>query len=339
MSEKLLLQPLKIGSFTVNNRIFMPPMATFKAEEDVFTEEVIKYYDEKTAGGGIGLCILEHAYVSKEGKAHPGQISIASDDAIPHFKRLADVIHKNGSVCIAQISHAGAKSETRFTGLPVYGVTDAVLNREETAPTPLTKEDIERITKCFADAAVRAQKAGLEGVELHMAHGYLMDQFYSPLINTRTDEYGGSLENRIRFPLAVVRAIREACGPDFIISVRLGVADYPAKEAEPKEGGAMPSESVQASVAFEQAGADIIDVSGGIYGTERAGYPGTAMFTDVSAMIKKAVSCTVAVAGAISTSEQCEKILEDGDADLVGGARILLKESGWALRMLKEVGE
>ncbi len=334
MSQKLVLAPLKVGNITVPNRLVMPPMATFKAPEDRFTEDILKYYDEKTDGGAIGLCIVEHCYVSPEGKAHPSQISIADDEAIPYFRKLADILHKNGSKALVQISHAGGRSESRVTGCPVLSVGTEPLNRSGEVPTQMTEEDIHRITRCFAEAAVRVKEAGFEGVELHGAHGYMLSQFLSPLTNHRTDAYGGSLENRVRFHLEAIRAIRETVGEDFVVAIRLGVADYPKGEPDPAPGGLTAEEGVQAAVLCEQAGADLIDVSGGLYGTERGGYPGTAMFTDVSHEIKQKVSCPVAVVGRITTAEQCEKILKDGDADLVGAAMALLKDSDWAKKVI-----
>ncbi len=337
MSQKLLLEPIRIGSVIVPNRIVMPPMATFKAPEDRFTEDILQYYNEKTDGGAIGLAIVEHCYVSPEGKAHPSQISIADDAAIPYFRKLAEILHQNGSKALVQISHAGGRSESKFTGCPVLSVGTEPLNRSGEIPQAMTEADIHRITKCFADAAVRVQKAGFEGIELHAAHGYMLSQFLSPLTNHRTDAYGGSLENRIRFHLEVIRAVREAVGPDFIVAIRLGAADYPKGEPQPAEGGVTEEDGIAAAVACEKAGADLIDVSGGLFGTERGGYPGLAMFTDISAAIKKQVSCPVAVVGRITTSAQCEQILEQGDADLVGAAMALLKDSNWAKQMIAEV--
>ena len=336
---KLLLSPLKIGSITVHNRLVMPPMATFKSTDDRFTEQVLDYYKEKTDGAAIGLAIVEHCFVSPEGKAHPGQISISEDGAIPGLKRLADIFHANGSKALVQISHAGAQASAAVTGLPVLGASSDVMNRQGDVPQEMTLDDIHRITACFASAALRAKEAGFEGIELHGAHGYMLSQFLSPLRNHRTDEYGGPVENRVRFHCDCIKAIREATGPDFVIAVRLGAADYPRGECEPAEGGLTEEDGVRAAVLLEQAGADLIDVSGGLFGTERAGYPGLAMFTDISAKIKKAVSIPVAVVGRITTSDQCEAILENGDADMVGAAAALLKDSDWAKKMVKEIEE
>ena len=336
MSDSILLSPLQIGSITVNNRLVMPPMATFKGEDDRFTEEVLQYYKEKTDGGAIGLAIVEHCYVSPEGKAHPGQISISEDGAIPGLKTLADIFHKNGSKALVQISHAGAKSSPKFTGFPVKGAGDIVLNRDGDVPEPFTKEELETLAERFAAAARRAQKAGFEGIELHSAHGYLLSQFLSPLANNRTDEYGGTIENRARLHTEIIKAIREACGKDFVIAVRLGAADYVKDGPDPAEGGLTPEEGVRAAVLCEEAGADLIDVSGGLYGTERKDYPGTAMFTDISHKIREAVTIPVAVVGRITTASQCNAILNDGDADLVGAAAALLKDSDWAKNTIRE---
>lgn len=336
MSNSILTTPLKIRSVTVHNRLVMPPMATFKSTNELFTEEVLKYYDEKTSGNAIGLAIVEHCYVSKEGKAHPGQVSIADDSVIENFRLLSDILHKNGSKALVQISHAGGKSSTSVTGLPVLGAGNDVINREGDVPVEMSEEDIHRITKCFADAAVRAEKAGFDGVELHAAHGYMLSQFYSPITNHRTDAYGGSLENRTRFHVEILKAVREAVGPDFILAIRFGAADYGRNENGVPEGGALPEDAPEAALLFEEAGADLIDVSGGLYGTERKNYPGTAMFTDVSHEIKKAVRIPVSVVGRITTFDQCETILENGDADLVGAAAALLRDSDWAKKILQE---
>ena len=187
-----LLEPIMIKKMHLNNRLVMPPMATAKAMPDGHVSpEILAYYREKSAGGYIGLVIIEHAYISPEGRASERQLSVAEDSAIPGLIELAGVIHGQGSKAVMQINHAGsATSEDTIGKVPVAPsvIRNPVKN---TVPRELTREEIGEIVRGFAAAAGRVREAGFDGVEVHSIYCYLLNQFFSPLTNKRQDEYGG----------------------------------------------------------------------------------------------------------------------------------------------------
>ena len=196
-----LLKPLETENIDLHNRLIMPPMATSKAEKDgKITQEILNYYDEKSRGGYVSLFIIEHSFITQAGKADPGQLSVASDDMIEGLKELADVIHKNGSKAILQINHAGSAADSEVTGLETVSSSDVVHPRLGNISRELTQEEIKEIVDQFKQAAIRAKKAGFDGVEIHSAHGYLLNQFFSPITNKRTDEYGGDTLSRMMSP-------------------------------------------------------------------------------------------------------------------------------------------
>jgi len=168
------------------------------------------------------------------------------------------------------------------------------------------------------------KQAGFDGVELHSAHGYLLNQFLSPLTNRRTDRYGGSLENRLRLHIEVIEAVRDAVGPDFLLLLRLGAQDY-------LEGGTVLADSIEASRHFEAAGVDMLDITGGLSGYVRPGSDEPGYFSELSAPIRSAVSIPVILTGGVTEAGQVEDLLARGDADLIGIGRALLRDSGWAV--------
>ncbi len=213
---KLLSEPLSAGNLKLSNRLVMPPMATAKSEDDgKASRKIIEYYDEKSKGGHIGLVIIEHSYISKEGKASSNQLSIADDSVIENLKKLSDVIHKNGSKAIMQINHAGSATSDKITGLSPVGPSAVSHPRNpNVVPKELAIEGINGIISSFASAAKRVKEAGFDGVEIHSAHGYLLNQFFSPISNKRSDEYGGNVLNRIKIHLQVIDAVKKAVGED-----------------------------------------------------------------------------------------------------------------------------
>lgn len=321
-----LFEPLKVGSVVLPNRLVMPPMATEKAaEDDCVTEELCNYYEERAKYSKIGLIITEHSYVHKQGKASPGQLSIASDLCIPGFQKLTECVHEQGVKIIVQISHAGSAALSRITGQEVAGPS-AVLHprRQEEMPAELTVAQIHELTGCFAAAAVRAKQAGFDGVEIHSAHGYLLNQFFSPITNKRTDEYGSaSVENRIRFHCEVIRTIREAVGDDFLLAIRIGGCDY-------EDGGSTVADCVEACKAFEKNGVDLIHITGGVKGYVRPGHTEPGYFRDISVPVKQAVAVPVLLTGGITTLAEANSVFDDGCADLIGIGRAIYGNAHWA---------
>lgn len=324
-----LLQPLQAGALTLSNRLVMPPMATAKSEADgSVSQAVLDYYREKSAGGYLSLIIIEHSFISPEGKASNNQLSVAGDHFIDGLRSLADVIHRNGSKTIMQINHAGSAAKQEIIGTAPVAPSPVPHPWNGITPKELTRQEIVGIVQAFQDAARRVKAAGFDGVEIHSAHGYLLNQFFSPLTNKRTDDYGGDIHNRIRIHLQVIEAIRSSVGKDFPLFLRLGAFDY-------KEGGTTLEDSQIAAKAFEKAGVDILDISGSFVGytspeTTEQGY-----FSRLSEAVKKAVSIPVILTGGITEPQAAEQLLATGKADLIGVGRAVFKDSQWAKQAIE----
>lgn len=319
-----LLEPLNHGRVHLKNRLVMPPMATARSGSDgKVGDAIISYYDEKSHGGYISLVIIEHSYVSADGKASERQPSVAMDGDIEGLQKLAERIHQNGSKTVMQINHAGSATKKTITGSDPLGPSAVANPRTGTIPVELTKTQIRDVTGQFRDAAVRAQKAGFDGVEIHSAHGYLLNQFFSPLTNKRTDEYGGDVFGRIRIHLEVIEAIRKATGENFVILLRLGASDF-------MENGSTIEDSKTAAVEFEKAGLDLLDVSGGFCGYMVPGLSGQGFFSPLTQEIKHVVSIPVILTGGITEADAAETLLSEGKADLIGVGRAIYYDSNWA---------
>ncbi len=315
---------VKINKLHTMNRLVMPPMATKTADDGKVSPQLIKFYTDRCGSGHIGLVITEHSYVTKQGKASANQLAIDDDSCIEGMSRLTESIKKSGSLVFAQLSHAGSRTSHDITGQsPVSSCSNGKGRLFGTKIKALSAEDIHELAEIFAQAAVRAKKAGYDGVEIHSAHGYLLNQFYSPLLNHRTDEYGADcMENRLRFHLEIIGAIREKLGEDYPIAVRLGGCDY-------MEGGSTILDSVEAAKLLEQAGVDLIDLSGGVCGFSVPGRS-RCIFRDMSEEVKKAVSVPVILTGGIRTGTEAKILVEEQAADLIGIGRGLIANPNWA---------
>ena len=324
----LIKTPIKIRDLTLNNRLVMPPMATSKSEDGKVSDDLLAYYAQRAQGGYIGLIITEHCFISKAGQASENQISVSQDEDIAGLSRLAQTIKKDGSKAILQINHAGLNG---FADT-VYGPSAIVLpngKNKDKKVLAFSQDELKELVRQYAEAALRVKKAGFDGVEIHAAHGYLLNQFYTPLLNKREDEYGGSLDKRIRIIIEVVKAVREKVGPDFVVALRLVACDYGFP-------GTTIDDSIYAAKEFEKASIDLIDITGGCNGFVRKDvtYPG--YFKDASAPIKNAVSIPVILTGGISDIKDAEKLLEEGAADLIGVGRALYKDADWAKNAMAE---
>jgi NADPH2 dehydrogenase len=326
-----LLKPIVTNRLTLKNRLVMPPMATSKAEVDgKVSKAILDYYAEKSQGGYISLIIIEHSYIQKEGKANPQQLSISDDSVVTSLKDLASIIHANGSKAVMQINHAGSAANKEVTGSEVVGPSAVPNPRRGNVPKELTKRDIEEIINSFKESARRTREAGFDGVEIHSAHGYLLHQFFSPLSNKRTDEYGGDVHKRIRIHLEVIKAVRIAVGEDFPILLRLGASDF-------MEGGATIEDSKIAAIEFEKAGVDILDISGGFNGYVVPGSMTQGYFSSLTEAIKGVVSIPVILTGGITDAKAAEELLLDGKADLIGVGRAIYKDSNWARNAIESI--
>lgn len=320
----VLLKPIQAGSLLLHNRLVMPPMATGKSGADgKVSRELLDYYAGKTHGGYIGLVIVEHSYVSPEGKASQGQLSAADDGVVAGLRSLAAVIRKNGSRAVMQLNHAGSAASVDVTGLTPVGPSPIPNPRRGDRPRELTAGGIGGVVRAFAEAARRVKEAGFDGVEIHSAHGYLLNQFFSPLTNKRTDAYGGGVLGRIRIHLEVIEGVREAVGEDFPLLLRLGASDF-------TPGGTTIEDSVTAAKEFAKAGVCILDISGGFSGYTVPGLTGQGFFAPLTRAIKAAVPIPVILTGGITEAQAAERLLREEQADLIGVGRAILQDSGWA---------
>jgi NADPH2 dehydrogenase len=326
-----LLKELKAGSLSLPNRLVMPPMATSKAESDgKVSQAILDYYKEKSEGGYISLIIIEHSFIKLEGKASENQLSISDDSLIPRLRELAEAIQSNGSKAMMQINHAGSAAAKEIIGATPVGPSAVANPRKGNIPSELTREEILSIIQAFRDAARRVKEAGFDGVEIHSAHGYLLNQFLSPLTNKRTDEYGGDINNRIRIHLQVIESVRSVVGESFPILLRLGASDFMA-------GGTTIEDSQIAALAFEKAGVDFLDISGGFSGYNVPGLTGQGFFAPLAEAIKKVVAIPVILTGGITQAKAAERLLSEGKADLIGVGRAILKDSKWAQKAIESL--
>jgi 2,4-dienoyl-CoA reductase-like NADH-dependent reductase (Old Yellow Enzyme family) len=311
-----LLDSLEIKGLVLRNRIVMPPMqtglATVKGE---VTERLVDYYVRRCAA--LGLLIVEHSYVSAGGRLSLKQLGIYDDELIFGLERLAGSIHSKGTPVVVQITHAGRVAVRDLIGGEPVGPSATGNVRE------LTPNEVDALADDFALAAERAVKAGFDGVELHGAHGFLLNQFFSPLVNKRGDDYGGSLEKRMRFPLLVVERVRETVKGRLLL-YRLGADDL-------DRNGTQIEDAVAFAEKLEQSGVDIIDVSGGLCGSEPKqlrsvqGY-----FVPQASAIKKAVHVPVIGVGGITEAAYADSLVRESRVDLVAVGRSLYKDPRWA---------
>jgi len=326
-----LLKPIHVGALTLNNRLVMPPMATAKADPDGrVNQSILDYYAEKSQRGYLSLIIIEHSFITLNGKASDLQLSVSDDSMVEGLRKLAEVIHNNGSKAMMQINHAGSNTTQEITGTTPLAPSAVSHPRRGSMPNELTREEIANIIKAFQDAARRTKEAGFDGVEIHSAHGYLLNQFFSPLTNKRTDDYGGNVFKRIRLHLQVIEAIRASVGEEFPILLRLGASDF-------REGGTTIEDSLVAVQEFEKAGVNILDISGGFSGYIVPGLSGQGFFAPLSEAIKKVVSIPVILTGGITEAQAAELLLAEEKADLIGVGRAVLNNSKWAEQAIRSL--
>jgi 2,4-dienoyl-CoA reductase-like NADH-dependent reductase (Old Yellow Enzyme family)/thioredoxin reductase len=322
-SFKALFTPYRIGKLELKNRIVMPPMATnFAGTDGKVNERHIAYYVRRVQGG-VGYITFEHTGIVKEGKASPGMALIDGDDKIPLFKRLVDAVHREGGKIFIQINHAGRQTSASITGAPIVGPSAIPCPVRKEMPHPLSVGEIQGLVEAFRQAARRVKEAGADGVEVHMAHGYLLCQFLSPFSNQRDDEYGGSPEKRLKMPLEVLNAVRNTVGPDFPIICRLSADEY-------VDGGLKLEDSIPIAKALEKNGADALHISACIapsgYLNHPPYYVGEGVFIYLAQGIKTAVKIPVITVGRIRTPELADQVIEEGKADLVSMGRALIAD-------------
>lgn len=327
---KILGQSIKIGKISLKNRIVMPAMGTGLANiNGEVTPAAIAYYEER-ARGGAGAIIVEIACVDPPvGKASLTQLAIDEPRYLAGLKDLSEAIQMYGTRAFIQLHHAGRQTSPMVTGGQAPVAPSPIPCRFVKAmPEELDLAGIERIKYKFITSAVLAAKAGFDGVEIHAAHGYLLSQFLSPYTNKRTDEYGGSLENRFRLVKEIVQGIK-ALASDLPISVRFNMSDF-------VPGGIEYEEGLIIAGWLEQAGADMLNVSSGIYESGQTSIE-TGSFAegwrlDMAARVKEQVSIPVMGGGVIRSPWLAARAIEEGQTDLVWVGRGMLADPGWAMK-------
>ena len=307
----------KIGTLSLKNRIILPAMCTIFADEGGFVSQKLIDYHVARAKGGCALNIVEIASVHPSSKS-PKVLGLYDDQFLPGLRKLSQSIHEAGGKACIQLWHAGRQTFSAHTGMPLVAPSSIPCPLCQEVPQELSTEKIKELVAAYGDAAKRAKDAGFDAIELHGAHGYLINQFLSPYSNTRTDAYGGSLENRMRFVLEIIACIRANVGKEFPILFRIS-AD------EKVEGGLTINETKIIAQLLEKAGIDALHVSIGVYQTVFYTIPTVdippAFNVDAAAKIKTAVHIPVIAVGRINDPILAGRIIEDGKADFVAIGR------------------
>ncbi len=324
-----LFQEGSMGKVRIRNRIVMPAMGTnFTGTDGMVSDRNLRYYLER-ARGGVGLIIAEAVFVHQSAKHRTNGIGASEDRFIPGLRRLAEVIKHEGAIPAIQLIHNGRLMSSKSSGVPVLAPSAVPHRMTGEVPREMTLDDINLMIECFAAAAARVAEAGFEVVEIHGAHGYLLQQFLSPYSNRRTDEYGGPFENRAKFPLAVVRAVRERLGHALPIIYRLSATEF-------MQGGLTVEDMSNFARRLEAEGIDALHVSVGINETDftigqviQPIYYQPGNLAKYARAIKMHVSVPVIAVGRINSPEVAEAILACGDADFVATGRALFADPHW----------
>jgi 2,4-dienoyl-CoA reductase-like NADH-dependent reductase (Old Yellow Enzyme family) len=334
-----LFEPLTLRGVTLRNRIGVSPMCQYSSEDGMATDWHLVHLGSR-AVGGAGLVSVEATAVEATGRISPQDMGIWSDRHMEPLARIAKFVAAHGAVPGIQLAHAGRKGSKSRPWDGDRSLTDAEGGWDVVAPSALafaegwrvphelTVQEIGGIRESFRQAAVRAREAGFLWLEIHAAHGYLLHSFYSPLSNHRTDEYGGSLENRIRFLLETVRAVRPEWPKHQPLSVRLSCTDW-------VEGGWTLEDSIQSAKALKAEGVDLIDCSSG-GGSPLARIPvGASYQVPLSEGVRNGAGIPTAAVGMITEAMQADDIVRNGRADLVLLAREFLRDPYWPFRAAK----
>ena len=321
-----IFSPVTIRHMTVKNRIVMMPMGTnFGEQNGEMSFLHINYYEQR-AKGGTGLLIVENASVdSPQGSHGTTQLRIDSDNYIPRLYKLCENVHKHGACIAIQINHAGASAMSSRIGMQPVSASDVPSKEGGEIPRPLTKEEILHIVRKYAEAARRAQICGFDAVEIHAGHSYLISQFLSPIYNKRTDEFGGSAENRTRFAHMILEAVRKQVGPHFPIFLRISADEL-------MEGG-NTLEDTLAYLEYLEKEVDVFDVSCGLNGSIQyqidANYLPDGWRSYMARAVKEKFGKPCIAVGNIRHPQIAEEILAKGDADFIGMGRGLIAEPEW----------
>ncbi len=337
-----LFEPLALRSVTLRNRIVLSPMAQYSAADGMANDWHFVHYASRAAGG-LGAVLVEVTAVTPEGRICPGELGLWKDEQVAPLARLAALVAAQGAVPGIQIGHAGRKA---CTAAPWEGGAAVPLDRggwtplgpgtepfgpAYHAPRALAQGELEALPATFAAAARRAHQAGFRLLELHAAHGYLVHQFLSPLVNRRADGYGGSFENRARLALEVTRAVRAAWPADLPLWLRLSVTDW-------ADGGWDVDEAVRLAARMRDEGVDLVDSSsGGVVAHQRV--PAAPGFqVPFAERIRRETGVRTGAVGLITEPAQADAILRAGQADVVLLGRVMLREPYWPLHAAHALG-
>ena len=335
MAQAHLFTPLRVGGLTLRNRIVIAPMCQYSAIDGNATDWHVIHLGQ-LALSGAALLTIEATAVTAEGRISPRDLGLWSDDNERALAHTLDSVRRWSDMPIAiQLAHAGRKASTRVPwegsaqippdhpdGWRTVAPSPLPFSPEHVPPATLDRDALARIRDAFAAAAARAGRLGLDGVQIHGAHGYLLHQFLSPLSNQRDDEYGGTLENRLRFPLEVFDAVREAFPADRPVTMRVSGTDW-------APGGWTIEETVVLAQALERRGCSGVHVSsGGLTPAQRIPI-GPSYQVPLARQVKSAVNIPVVAVGLITEFDQAEAIVGTGDADLVAIARAILYNPRW----------
>jgi len=337
-----LFSPLTIKNVELKNRIVVSPMCEYSSE-DGFANDWHLVHLGSRAVGGAGLIITEATAVSPEGRISPQDLGIWKDEHIPFFKRITEFIEKQGAIAGMQLAHAGRKASMTAPwmgnkllkpeegGWQTLAPSAVAFSNTYSTPKELSVAEIKKVVQDFQDAALRAKKAGFKVLELHGAHGYLINEFMSPISNTRTDEYGGSFENRIRFLLEIIESVRKVWTEENPLFLRISATDW-------VPGGWNLDDSRKLVNILKTKTIDLIDCStgGNAHGAKIELKP---MYqVGFSESIKKATGILTGAVGLITTSQEANSIITEAKADLVFLARELLRDPYFPLRAAHELG-
>ncbi|KOS68250.1 NADPH dehydrogenase [Lysinibacillus contaminans] len=321
-----LFEPYQLQTISLKNRIAMAPMCMYSAEDDGMVTPFHVVHYATRAAGQVGLIILEATGVLPEGRISNKDLGIWDDVHIEGLKQVVDGMKAYGAKTAIQLAHAGRKATVEGE---IYAPSAIAFNDAYKTPTEMTLNDIEKVIEAFKQAAIRAEKAGFDALEIHGAHGYLISEFLSPATNKRTDAYGGSQENRYRLLRQVIDAVRSVWdGP---LLVRVSAEDY-------AENGTTMDDFIVFSRWMKSQGVDLIDVStGGVVQANINVFPGYQV--PHAEAIKHGAGIPTSAVGLITTAIQAEEILQNNRADLIFLGRVLLREPYWPLHAAKELGE
>ena len=338
-----LFSPITIRGEQIPNRVFVAPMCQYSSEtEDGRCSGWHTVHYGTRAVGGAGLVMLEASAVRPDGRITPWDLGLWNKNHVESLGPVVDAIVANGSTPAIQLAHAGRKAghgkpwdgspqlNSSNGGWEAIAPSPIAFQEDWDTPREMTKEDIGHVVNDFANSAKLAVNAGMKVIELHMAHGYLGCEFLSPLSNVRVDEYGGSLENRGRFPREVTRAVRNAIPDSMPLFVRVSATEY-------MDDGWDVDECVDFSRMLKEDGVDLIDCSSGGNSSTQTLTPYAGYQVQFSARIRSEAEITTGAVGLITEAGQAEKVLEDGDADVILLARELLRNPYWPIQAQTEL--